>query len=455
MKFSFLSSVYLTAAVATSVSGTILDNGHPRDTNFIDTLVDVSGYELQTYGANATEISYKGRWDSKHMSWWTAPGLRFGFTGDTVAITFGNHTVDSTLVAYRIGGMDWQFSNVTARGTHLFVTSETEGVNETTPFSPIPFEMRVTNWGYGVQIDKVHVAQKKELVKLDEYRRTVEFIGDSLSSGMYNSYEGISGFAYGVGAGLGETEFSITAYPGICVADQDCWGNPRGQSHQWFYASDTSGRAREIWGDDPEPWDFSAHPAADLVIINIGTNDQNEANNVSRRDYVEHYKKLIQGVHGKWPDAQVVMMSLWLGFYQSGNSFFKVFEMDDEIKAVHEYFNSRSYLDNPVVWDGTTNATTTLNPSNSAANASAKSHAHSRAGGNGRKRAKPFVHIFNTTGILQHGDIGPQWHPTDVGQIKVAFSLMQYVRMTFGWELELSGPELFHETLYWNDQSDY
>lgn len=133
------------------------------------------------------------------------------------------------------------------------------------------------------------------------------------------------------------------AYPGICVSDQNCWGNPRGQVHQWFYTSDTSWRATAIWGgefdftlrrlswtgssvaplsrhvgcpvltltlnlDNPEPWDFSQQQAPDIVVINLGTNDFNEANNVTSETYLDAYKKLIQGVHGKYPNAQVVVM---------------------------------------------------------------------------------------------------------------------------------------------------
>lgn len=135
----------------------------------------------------------------------------------------------------------------------------------------------------------------------------------------------------GLGAGLGDTEFSVTAYPGICAADQDCWGNPRGQVHQWFYTSDTSYHASVIHGgklmtrdhfrpprnlrlltysgvDKPEPWDFSKRPAADIVVINIGTNDNNQANNVSTAAYIDALTKIIQGVHGKWPKAQVIVM---------------------------------------------------------------------------------------------------------------------------------------------------
>lgn len=144
--------------------------------------------------------------------------------------------------------MDWAFTNVTAEATHLLVSRDTPAINETFPINPLTFELRVTNWAYGVQIDKVHVATGEKLIKIPPHKRTIEFIGDSLSSGMYTSYEGLSSFAYGVGAGLGETEYYVTAYPGICVTDQDCWGNPRGQSHQWFYTSDTSWRATSIWG---------------------------------------------------------------------------------------------------------------------------------------------------------------------------------------------------------------
>ena len=49
---------------------TILENGHARETNYPDTKIDISAYDFKTYPNNATEISYKGRWDSKKVSWW-------------------------------------------------------------------------------------------------------------------------------------------------------------------------------------------------------------------------------------------------------------------------------------------------------------------------------------------------------------------------------------------------
>ncbi len=172
----------------------------------------------------------------------------FGFTGDTVAITFGDLTTEGTLIGYRIGGMDWAFTNVTAGGTHLLVTPETPGVADGHPFDPPRFEFRVSNWAYGVQVDKVHVGEGERLVAIPAYDRSIEFIGDSLSAGLFQTYEGLSSFPYGVGVGLGDTEYSVIAYPGICAADQECAGNLRGQVHQWFYTSDVGDRAWSIWG---------------------------------------------------------------------------------------------------------------------------------------------------------------------------------------------------------------
>lgn len=41
---------------------------------------------------------------------------------------------------------------------------------------------------------------------------------------------------------------------------------------------------------------------------------------------------------------------------------------------------------------------------------------------------------------------GPLYHPTDVGHIKVASHLMQYIKLTFGWIFQQTGPEVQHGT---------
>ncbi|KAG8623112.1 hypothetical protein KVT40_008088 [Elsinoe batatas] len=369
-------------------SATVLENGRPRENPYPGqaTLVSNNGSDTwKSYGPDATEISYKGRWDSKYVSWWSAPGLKFGFTGSNLALSFGRYTSPGVLVAYRIGDLDWQFSNVTANATYQFVSPATYGVNLTAPGQTLTFELRVTNWAYGVQLDGISISNDASLIKVPDFARRLEIIGDSLTAGQYQTYEGVSSWAWGLSEGLGQTEYTISAYPGICLTDKNCWGNPHGQTYQWFHTSDTSYRASQIWGDSPEEWDFASHPAADIVLINIGTNDNNTANNVSSSEFLSSYIQLIDGIHATWPDAQVV-----------------------EIQAVGEHYKDAG-----------------------------------------------FVHLFDTKGILNHNDVGPQYHPTDFGAAKVAMHLMQYLKIKFGWEFLNTGRQVQSGTLYWNDQSSY
>lgn len=68
----FLVSSLVTSLVSLTTS-TILQNGQVRETHFLDTKtasIGTNSTGWKTYGPNATELSYKGRWDSKHISWW-------------------------------------------------------------------------------------------------------------------------------------------------------------------------------------------------------------------------------------------------------------------------------------------------------------------------------------------------------------------------------------------------
>jgi hypothetical protein len=75
--------------------------------------------------------------------------LKFGFTGQQVAITFGPNTSDTTIIGYQIDGQDWQFTNVTTSATHLLVGPNTLGVNPKCPITSSTFKMRAMNWAYG------------------------------------------------------------------------------------------------------------------------------------------------------------------------------------------------------------------------------------------------------------------------------------------------------------------
>lgn len=367
MRLNSLTILLDIATFLTLCSCTILQNGQVRITDYPNTVLNSlsTNCSWTSFPPNSTEISYKGRWDTQYISWWSAPGLKFGFQSEQVAIEFGNYTSDGVLLAYRIDGQDWMLSNVTVNSTHLLVDPSTSEYNLTTPAgSTQTFELRVTNWGYGVQIKNILVSGgAAKLIKLPNYSRTMELIGDSLSAGQYATLEGLSSYSWGLMYGLGNVEFSISAYPGICLTNTNCWGNPHGQTYQWFKTPDTSGRAIEIYGDDPPDWDFAAHPAADITVINLGTNDNNTQNNVTSTEFYNSYIELIKGIHAVWPDTQIIVISLWIGFNQVGNTWAQGQGFVKEIEDVVKYF---------------------------APNDTGK---------------EPFVHYFNSTGILQHNDL--------------------------------------------------
>lgn len=223
MRFCLLVPLLLDVTKAT-----ILQNGQVRPNNYSSTAIPaiaVEDADWRTYPRSARELSYKGRWDEQYISWWSAPGLKFGFQAESVALSFGAHTSQGVLLAYRLDGQDWILTNVTANSTQLLVQPSTTGYNLTSASTIKTLEVRVTNWAYGVQLSGVHLSGRNAtLVKIPDYTRTMEFIGDSLSAGQYATLGGISSNAWALMYGLGNAEFTISAQPGICLHDSRCYG---------------------------------------------------------------------------------------------------------------------------------------------------------------------------------------------------------------------------------------
>jgi hypothetical protein len=95
MRLSVVSS-NLTLFASLSAS-TILQNGQVRETHFLNTKIDPIGTNStgwRTYGANATEISYKGRWDSKHISWWAYVHFWCRFVNQSTLPNLRSHCIE-------------------------------------------------------------------------------------------------------------------------------------------------------------------------------------------------------------------------------------------------------------------------------------------------------------------------------------------------------------------------
>lgn len=395
-------------AFSLSATATILENGQERLDPWPGQAPQIDlDDSWKTYEADEPEVAFKGRWDSQHVSWWSAPGIKTEFTGNKLAVSFGPKTSDGALVAYRVGNLDWQYSNVTADSTYQFIGEESN-------LGDIPletgkvFEMRVTNWGIGVQVASVSSGSDAQLNVPPKFDKKVEVIGGSVAAGQYGTYETLSSWSWLFVAGLGNVEHTLTAYPGVCLVDKQCYG---GQSHgmnwYWHKASDPGSRAREFFGDEPEDFDVKGDQPTDLFLIQMGGNDHRHPNEIPGRNYYHTYVELIDDIHRNHPHATVLLVSQWGLWRQEGLDFVQDEVYEEEHRQVHEHFKDQG-----------------------------------------------FVYYFNTKGILQHNDINPKNHPTDVGHIKLASHLLQWVRVVLRWELEPLG-EVTHGTLYWNNMQQY
>jgi hypothetical protein len=166
--------------------------------------------------------------------------------------------------------------------------------------------------------------------------------------------------------------------------------------------------------------------------------------------YVAQYTMLIEGIHAVWPKAQIILIGKfqtphtliklqlmkqspsWEGFGAVGNTYEQSNAILPQLYSIYQYFNSPEYLQNNILYDPVRNTTYSSNRS-----------------------SQPFVSYVNTTGLVQHNDIAPQYHPTDVGHVKIASHLIQYIKLKFDWVLYATGPEVQHQTLYWNDMPNY
>lgn len=60
------------SCTASALQGrTILQNGQVKITNYPNTAIDKASHSFHSYPANASQLSYKGRWDSRKISWWS------------------------------------------------------------------------------------------------------------------------------------------------------------------------------------------------------------------------------------------------------------------------------------------------------------------------------------------------------------------------------------------------
>ncbi|MEN3540668.1 cellulose binding domain-containing protein [Microbispora sp. ZYX-F-249] len=241
-------------------------------------------------------IRFVGRWDvrngSAYVPGWAGAYFTTGFTGTTVKLK-QRDTID---LYYSIDGRpDTYLQNV--RGTVDLTPAPLSAGNHT---------LRVS---YRVVAGSYHGDAVFQGLVLDPGARTlparpargvVEFVGDSITVGTTTSKNALTAYGWLVGEQLG-LDHTQVAQGGACLVTtaDGCVGLDR--------------RFVKVSAVDGAPdHDFSRY-RADVVVINLGTNDVGHG--VSTTQFQNSYVGLLRTIRGKYPTAAILALQTFRGRY--------------------------------------------------------------------------------------------------------------------------------------------
>lgn len=172
-----------------------------------------------------------------------------------------------------------------------------------------------------VGIRALLVDAEAELFALPDKKHRLEFIGDSITCGYGN--EGVCGVdlfntaqenpmkAYAVRTAMAlDADYMLVSWSGIGLVS-DYIPPEREEPDETILAGEnykyTAMKFCENMGFEKEAWDFSAY-TPDVVVINLGTNDDSYTRQLPEREavYAEKYEELYRFLREKYPQAHIV-----------------------------------------------------------------------------------------------------------------------------------------------------
>jgi lysophospholipase L1-like esterase len=241
------------------------------------------------------DIAFVGRWNrssAEAVPNWAGVYLRVGFTGTTVKLR-QRGTVD--LWASIDGGDFVAHPNVS--GTVNLTPTPLRAGNHTLTVS---YRQVAGSYHGDAVFTGLTLDPGAQTSPPPARQRLVEFVGDSITAGATSSKLAVTDYAFVVGERLG-VEHTQIAIGGMCLAEtaDGCWGHER----RYRLTSGTTGT--------PE-WDFSRY-AADVVVVNLGTNDKSHG--VSGPDFQAKYVSFLQEIRARYPRATVLALRTFIGRY--------------------------------------------------------------------------------------------------------------------------------------------
>jgi lysophospholipase L1-like esterase len=240
-----------------------------------------------------TNIKYFGRWDfsnsSQYVSKWGGAYIKVRFTGTTVKVKLGN---TSNFYAKIDNGPWVSFIGVTGtvnltstpltNGTHTVSVAQGKDYDYVFNFQGLVLDAGATTMAPPVGID------------------LVEWIGDSITAGYTDSQANVNDYAWVCSEAMG-TEHTQIAYPGITLTS-GFTTNP-GMDVGYFKLQSPN-------NPTSPPWDFTKYTAR-LVVINLGTNDNNKQ--VPAATFQSTMTTFLGNVRTQFPNAEIFVMECLKG----------------------------------------------------------------------------------------------------------------------------------------------
>jgi lysophospholipase L1-like esterase len=232
-----------------------------------------------------TNIKYFGRWDfsntTQYASYWGGAYIKVKFSGTTVKVKVGN---TSNFYA-KIDNGPWT-SYIGASGTiNLTPTALASGTHSLSVAQGKDYDYVFKFQGLVLDAGAVTSAPT---VATD----LIEYIGDSITAGYTDAQANVSDYAWVCSENIG-TEHTQMAYPGICLVSG--YTTEPGLDVGYF-------RSQSPNYPSSANWNF-ANYTAKIVVINLGTNDNNKA--VPDATFQSSYTTFLSNIRAKYPNAEI------------------------------------------------------------------------------------------------------------------------------------------------------
>jgi lysophospholipase L1-like esterase len=237
-------------------------------------------------------ILYLGRWDLTDsgvaLGYWNGHYVRTKFSGTSVGVRLRN----PVQLAVSIDGEPLRFINAQAGVTLL----------NDKPLKPGDHPLQIGSGGQNYEVAfQGLVLDPGAMTKPVTARPVIEFIGDSITTGVGSNY------AWCAAEMLGRDHTQI-AFSGVALTNNYGCSSKIGMDVQYFRLKNYNHSK-----DDPQlPWRFSYTP--EVVVINLGQNDQ--CGKAPPEAVTASYMQFVKNIRARFPDAPILMMRPFGGPYE-------------------------------------------------------------------------------------------------------------------------------------------